>query len=85
MGAVVYLATPSHAEQLGSDNQTLDEWAAKVRASLEGFVAAMGASSWEQSERDLSELFAVGFTVAPAWWPEYVASVDADTAGEGWH
>jgi hypothetical protein len=85
MGAVVYLATPSHAEQLGSDNQTLDEWAAKVRNSLEGFVAAMKATSWEQSERDLGELFAVGLTVDPAWWPKYVASVNADMVGEGWH
>jgi hypothetical protein len=45
----------------------------------------MRASSWEHSERDLSELFAVGLTVAPAWWPKYVASVDADMVGEGWH
>jgi hypothetical protein len=85
MGAVVYLAPTSHAEQLGCDNQTLDEWAAKVRNSLDGYVEAMRATSWEQSESDLSELFAVGLTVAPSWWPEYVARTNADTAGEGWH
>jgi hypothetical protein len=84
MANVVRLAPSSHAEQLGSDSQTLDDWEAKVRASLEGYVAAMRSSSWDHSERDLSELFAAGLTVAPAWWPEYVASVNADMVGEGW-
>lgn len=70
----------THAQMVGADNQTLDDWAAKARASLDGFIAAMRETAWVQSksERDLVEIFGMGVTMAPRDWPAFLAKMDED-------